>query len=224
MADCYLPLMQCQQCQGIEDTFDQKTAQKELRNYQKKGLGKQTRLLLEAIKSEGIKETLLDIGGGVGAIQHELLSSGMTQAINVDASSVYLAAAKEEANRLGHVDRISFHHGDFVEVAAQIPAADVVTLDRVICCYHDMEGLVTSSSNHAKEIYGIIYPRDSWWMKGAFWLHNFVQKIMRKKFRVFIFMRRDINAILEAGNFESYYYNKAGMWQIEVFKQGFNTD
>ncbi|MFQ5980551.1 MAG: class I SAM-dependent methyltransferase [Candidatus Heimdallarchaeota archaeon] len=211
--------MQCQQCQGIEETFNPKTAQKELRNFRKKGPNKQTRLLLEVIKSEGLKETLLDIGGGVGAIQHELLSSGMTQAINVDASSVYLATAKEEAERQGQVDKISFHHGDFVEVASQIPAADVVTLDRVICCYLDMNGLVASSSNHAKEIYGIIYPRDSWWLKGPFWFFNFVQKVKRSAFRVFLHKRKDILEVLEAENLESYYYKKAGLWQIEVFKR-----
>ncbi|MHA2272184.1 MAG: methyltransferase domain-containing protein [Candidatus Hodarchaeales archaeon] len=211
--------MICPQCQGIEQTFNQKTAQKELRDFRKKGARKQTRFLLDAIMAEGMKETLLDIGGGVGTIQHELLRSGMSQAINVDASSAYSAAAKEEAERLEHADRISFHQGDFVDVASQIPPTDVVTLDRVICCYHNMEGLVASSSRHAKEIYGIIYPRESWWMKPLFSMFNFVQKIMRKTFRVFIHKRRDIVAILDTENFESYYYKKAGIWQIEAFKR-----
>ncbi|MHA2494339.1 MAG: methyltransferase domain-containing protein [Candidatus Hodarchaeales archaeon] len=196
--------MICPQCQGIEQTFNQKTAQKELRDFRKKGARKQTRFLLDAIMAEGMKETLLDIGGGVGTIQHELLRSGMSQAINVDASSAYSAAAKEEAERLEHADRISFHQGDFVDVASQIPPTDVVTLDRVICCYHNMEGLVASSSR---------------WMKPLFSMFNFVQKIMRKTFRVFIHKRRDIVAILDTENFESYYYKKAGIWQIEAFKR-----
>ncbi|MFW9916205.1 MAG: methyltransferase domain-containing protein [Candidatus Thorarchaeota archaeon] len=211
--------MICPQCQGIEQTFNRKTAQKDLRDFRKKGARKQTRLLLDAITAEGMKETLLDIGGGVGTIQHELLGSGMSRAINVDASSAYSAAAQEEAERQGHADRISFYQGNFVDIASQIPPTDVVTLDRVICCYHDMEGLVASSANHAKEVYGIIYPRDSWWMKPFFSIYNLVQKIMRSKFRVFIHKRQDIMAILDAEKFESYYYRKAGIWQIEVFKR-----
>ena len=41
--------MGCCQCQGIETMFDKKTAERELKRYQKKGPTKTTGMLLDAI-------------------------------------------------------------------------------------------------------------------------------------------------------------------------------
>ena len=117
-------------------------------------------MLLDAIRAEGVDgASLLDVGGGVGVVQHELLAAGVSSAVSVDASSAYLAVAKEEAERRGHADRLEQHHGNFVDVAPQIGQADIVTLDKVICCYHDVEQLVRLSSAKAKRVYAVVYPR-----------------------------------------------------------------
>ncbi len=92
--------MNCCQCQGIEMIFDRKHAAKELKNYQRHGPGKSTRVLLAALKGEGVTgKTLLDIGGGVGAIQHDLAAAGVRQVVGVDASWAYLQLAQAEARR-----------------------------------------------------------------------------------------------------------------------------
>ena len=72
--------MSCCQCQGIETQFDRKSVAKDLEHYRKKGPNKTTNMLIEALKAEGIEEmVLLDIGGGVGAIQHELLKPALVK-------------------------------------------------------------------------------------------------------------------------------------------------
>src|SRR5687768_139711 len=45
---------------------------------------------------------------------------------------------------------------DLVSVAEAEAPADVVTLDRVICCYHDMVDLVTPSAETAPRLYGAV--------------------------------------------------------------------
>ena len=143
--------MSCSHCVGIEREFDKKTAAKDLKRYRKKGPSKTTQMLLSALKANEISgNTLLDIGGGVGTIQHELIKAGIQEATGVDAASAYLEAVKEEAERLGHTDHMRFIYGDFVDKADQIPPADIVTLDRVICCYPDMDNLVRLSLERAK--------------------------------------------------------------------------
>src|SRR5512136_1017316 len=128
--------MNCPQCCGAEKMFGRELAEHDLHNYQAHGPGKTTRMLIEALESAGIEGlTLLDIGGGVGAIQHELLKAGVNRATAVDASSAYLQADRQEAERQGHTARTTYHHGDFVELAPQLPPADIVTLDKAICCY-----------------------------------------------------------------------------------------
>ncbi len=126
--------MDCRQCQGIEMHFDQKYVARKLEKYHQTGPKKTTWQLIEALKAEGVDGmTLLDIGGGVGDIQHALLDMGVSSAIDNEASTAYLEACRQEAELRGHADRIRHIPGNFVTVAQDIPPADIVTLDRVIC-------------------------------------------------------------------------------------------
>lgn len=212
--------MVCPQCEAIEAEIDQKSVQKELRNYRKNGPAKTTSLLINHLKSVGIEDlSLLDIGGGLGVIQLELLKSGITSAINVEASSAYIEAAQEEAERHGLTARTSFHHGDYVDLSPNIPIADVVTLDRVICCYPYLEPLVENSITHARNLYGLVYPRDVWWTKGYTAIYNFFQWVKRKKFRLFVHPKEGVHAVVQAHNFKRCYYRNSGFWLIEIFKR-----
>jgi magnesium-protoporphyrin O-methyltransferase len=212
--------MECRQCQGIETTFNEKTVSKELKKYREKGSAKTTRLLINFLKNEGVKDMrLLDIGGGVGVIQHELLKEGLSSAISVDASSAYLNAAKKEAEYQGHVDRIVYHHGDFINLSPNIPLVDVVTLDRVICCYPDMKKLVETSIARAKSYYGIVFPRNTWWARLGISLINVFEKLKRSDFRVFAHSREEIHNVVQEKNFELCMDKKAGIWQVDIFKK-----
>ena len=67
--------------------YNEKSAASELREYRQKGPIPSTRALIEALRAAGVEgATLLDIGGGIGAIQHELLDAGVARATSVDAS------------------------------------------------------------------------------------------------------------------------------------------
>ena len=156
--------MSCCQCQGIQSLFGERIARHDLKRYRRKGPLETTRILLEALVEAGVEgATLLDIGGGVGAISNGLLIAGAARATVVDASPAYLRTAQAEAERQSHRDRITYRSGDFVALAREIAPADVVTLDRVICCYDDMEALVSASAEKAGRLYGVVYPRDAWW-------------------------------------------------------------
>jgi hypothetical protein len=95
--------------------FDQNEAERKLREYRRRGPARTTRILLDALMAE--------------SIQGDRCS---TSAEVVDASSAYLSAAKTEATRQGHAEHVSYQHGNFVDYADSISAADIVTLDRVI--------------------------------------------------------------------------------------------
>ena len=139
------------QCCGIEPFFDGKEADKDFAAYRKKGPVKTTRMLIDALKADGVQgSTLLDIGGGVGAIQHELLKAGAASAVSIEAATAYMEAARDEADRQGVADRLVQRHGNFVAMAQELEEADIVTLDRVVCCYDDMEGLVGLSLEKAR--------------------------------------------------------------------------
>jgi len=212
--------MTCCHCQGIETYYNRKSVAKNLQKYRKDGPSKTTGMLIDALKAEDIKgTTLLDIGGGVGAIQHELLKAGVSNAINVEASKAFIEAAKEEAERQGLADRVSYYHGNFVDLAHDIPQVDIVTLDKVICCYHDMQALVGLSSSLARRFYGVIYPQDSLRAKIDFSVENFVYWIKRSSFRVFVHSTKVIETMLRQNGLERVFYRKVGIWQILIFSR-----
>jgi hypothetical protein len=210
--------MTCPHCCGADKMFDQRRADQDLKDYRAHGPGTTTRLLIAALKAAGIADrTLLDIGGGVGAIQHELLKNGARSAIAIDASSAYLYTASQEAERQGHADRIAYHQGDFVALAPQLPQADIVTLEKVICCYPDMRALVGLSSARAGKLYGVVFPRDTWWMRLGGRFINLFLRLQRTAFRFFVHPTEAIEAVIQANGLKRRYYRKTLFWQVIVY-------
>lgn len=210
--------MSCCQCEGIEREFDQAEAAAMLSEYHDDGLRETTRMLVDALQAEGVNgASLLDIGGGIGGIQHALLAAGAADAVHVDASSAYLQVAREEAERRGLSDRIRFRHGDFVALAPELAPADVVTLDRVICCYHDMPGLVGRSVERARRLYGIVYPRDGWWVRLGIRVANLFLWLSRSPFRIFSHPTAAVDALISSYGFRPRFHRQTWLWQVVVY-------
>jgi magnesium-protoporphyrin O-methyltransferase len=162
---------------------------------------------------------LLDVGGGVGAVHHALLAAGAQSAVDVDASHAYLKAAKQEAARRGIADQISFQHGNFVDIAAQVPPADIVTLDRVICCYDDMEKLVSLSSARARKFYAVVYPRHTWWVKIGIQILNFFFRLRKSPFRTFAHPTQAVEKIIKENGFSKKSHQQTLFWQVAVYSR-----
>jgi magnesium-protoporphyrin O-methyltransferase len=198
--------------------FDDRQAKADLRNYRRKGPDRSARLLLDALRTQGVEgSSLLDIGGGVGVVQHELLDAGAARATHVDASQPYLAVAEREAARRGNAERATFLHGDFVDLAPTVADADIVTLDRVICCYADMESLVATSAGKARRLYGIVVPRDRWWVRAGNRLANLVRGVQREPFRTFVHPVVVIDAAVRRQRFVPVSSARTFVWQILVY-------
>jgi 2-polyprenyl-3-methyl-5-hydroxy-6-metoxy-1,4-benzoquinol methylase len=209
-------------CQGQDEVFGERTARRDLRRYRRRGPSKPTRLLLDLLEREGIEgATVLDIGGGVGAIQQELLAAGAARATAVEASDAYLSAAAEEARRRGHAGRVRQLRGDFVELAGEVEPADVVTLDRVICCYPDMEALVGRSADRARRLYGLVYPRDTWWVALAIRVTNLGMRVARRAFRAHAHRTRSVDAVARESGLVPKVTRHAGpVWQVALYERG----
>jgi magnesium-protoporphyrin O-methyltransferase len=206
------------QCQGIDREFGDREARAQVARYRNRGAAGTTRELIRVLVGMGVEGTsLLDIGGGVGAIQHALLAAGVRQARSVEASSAYAEAAREEAERRGLTARIVATRGDFVELAPSIPAADIVTLDRVVCCYHDMHALVAASAGHATRLLGLVYPRDAWWLRPVFALGNIVFRLRRSSFRIYLHRRSAVEAVIRGQGLRPAFHRVRGIWQVAVF-------
>src|SRR3990170_5436492 len=168
-----------------------------------------------ASAAEGVTGlTLLDIGGGIGAIQHELARAGVDRIASVDASSSYLAVQRAEAHRLGYSPRASYLSGDFVTLADHVPDSDIVTLDRVICCYSDMRSLVSLSAVRARRLYGIVYPRGTWWNAVGGRLMNLLMRLQRTSFRTYLHAPADVDTAIRAQGLRPRFRRQTLVWNV----------
>lgn len=200
--------------------FDARHAADDLRAYRAKGAVGMTRELIRALAEGGVDgRTVLEIGAGVGAVHHELLRAGAASAVDVDASHAFIAAAREEAERQGHADRVRYLAGDFVALADRVEPADLVALDRVICCYADMAALVAASARLARRRYGLVYPRDSWLGHLGIALYNTWLRLSRSSFRVYVHRSAEVDAILSAAGFVERSHRAALFWQLALYER-----
>ena len=205
-------------CDGFASIFDEATARRDRDRYHRDGPDRTTRLLLELLtpyRSSG--SSVLDIGGGIGIVDLELLRAGAGHATLVDASTAYLAVARDEVRRAGLLDRIDFVEGDFVRRAASIDRADVVTLDRVICCYPDMEALVAESAGRARTAYGIVLPRDRRGARWAIALNNAWYRFRGKAYRGFVHSTARVDEIAAANGLRLRAERRTWIWRVAVY-------
>jgi hypothetical protein len=210
----------CNHCRDAENVFDQRDARRRLVRYQRRGPEGTTRLLVEALREANVRNaTVLDIGGGVGVIHHELLRAGASRATDVDASSAYLAVARDESVRQGHAERVRYLHGDFVTMAPSLESADVVALDRVVCCYPAMPALVGAAAARTNRLLGLVYPRDAWWVCLGIRAVNAGLALQRSAFRVYCHPTAGVEAEVHKAGLTRRLHRTRGLWQVVVYER-----
>jgi SAM-dependent methyltransferase len=205
---------------SIGNEFGEAAARQDLRSYRKSGSSTTTRWLVDGLTAGGVEGlTVLDIGAGVGAAHQALLAAGAAAVTDVDGSAAYVAVAREEAERIGTADRVTYEVGDFVELASSVAPADLVVLDRVICCYPQMEQLVRASLAHARLRYGLVYPRDSWWIRAGFAVLNGIARLVRVRTRAYIHRTAAVEAIIREAGFVPRLSRWSLVWQVAVYER-----
>jgi magnesium-protoporphyrin O-methyltransferase len=205
-------------CDGFAEMFDRKRAERHREEYRRNGPARTTRMLLELLQRQGVSgASVLDVGGGIGVVDIELLRAGAGQATIVDASPDNLSIARQEARERNLLTRMDFVDGDFVEKASEIDIADIVTLDRVICCYPRFEALVGLSAARARRVYGLVLPRDRWLVRLGIGLMNVAFRIRRMRFRAYAHSNRAIDQIVAREGLRPREDRGTFFWRVVVY-------
>jgi SAM-dependent methyltransferase len=207
-------------CGCAANEFGERDARRDLEDLRRSGPKSETQWLIDAIAEGGVEGwSVLDIGAGVGAIHLELLDAGAAAAVDVDVSPAYVAAARSEAARRGRSEQVEYRIGDFVAVAPDLEPADAVVLDKVVCCYPDMAALVSLSAARARRRYGVVYPRDSWWIRHGARVANAVAHLFRSKVTIFIHRSAQVDAIVRAAGLQPRTQRHGLFWQMAVYER-----
>jgi SAM-dependent methyltransferase len=205
---------------SVGNEFGERHARRDLASYRRRGPDRTTRWLIEGLTVAGQDGlTVLDIGAGVGAVHLGLLAAGAVSAVDVDGSPAFIEAARDEARRTGRSDAVQYLVGDFVELAPTIETADLVALDRVVCCYPDMRALVRLSVARARRRYGLVYPRDAGWIRVASRALNLFMRLTRQRTRSWVHRTADVDSIVRAAGFAPTFERSGLFWQAVVYER-----
>ena len=193
-------------------------AHRAAKRYREHGLDKTARRLITFLEREGIEEaTVLEIGGGVGEVQIELLKLGAARTLNLELSAAYENEAAQllhEAGAEGSVDR-RIH--DIAADPSGIASADVVVLNRVVCCYPDYERLLGAAADHAKRLLVFSYPPRNAISRLLIGLQNLAFKLRGKEFRAFVHPPSAMFGVLEERGLRLAYAHQPVVWQVAGF-------
>ena len=206
---------------SCERVFDDRTASADLRRLRRDGPPWATRALIDAL-ADGLPldaTTVVDIGAGVGAVHLALLERGARAAVDVDGSTAYLAAARSEAERRGLAGRVTHVLGDATTASGELEPGDLVALDRVVCCYGDVAALMRAAAAVATRRVGLVYPRDTWWMRAAAAIANPVMFRRSSGYRMHVHREADVTAPLRAAGFRRRSTRDGRVWRVETWER-----
>jgi magnesium-protoporphyrin O-methyltransferase len=204
----------CCNPRGCDEFFSPRFARRMAKRYRNRGLDKTARRMVEFLEQRGLEgASVLEVGGGVGEIQIELLRRGAARAVNLELSAAYDDEARELLREAGLEDRVERRLHD-IAAGDGVEAADVVVLHRVVCCYPDYERLLTAAAGHARRLLVFSYPPRNAIARLAVGCQNLIFRLRRKEFRTFTHPPSAMLAVLEERGLGSTFAHHGLVWQV----------
>jgi len=200
---------------GYGQFFNRRFARRVARKYRKRGLDGPSQRIADFVTSRGVGgATVLEIGGGVGEIQVELLKAGAARTLNLELSPEYEGEARALAEEAGVEERMERRLHDIAADPDAVEAADIVILHRVVCCYPDYERLLGAAADHARGLLVFSYPPRNVLSRAFMTVANLVQVLLRNDFRSFTHPPEAMLAVLDRRGLRRAYEHHGLVWQI----------
>jgi len=199
-----------------EKVFGRRTADRDARRFRRRGLRGSAKTLAE-LAGDVRGATVLEVGGGVGAIEIDLLEKGAASATNVELAATYEDAALVLLAERGLADRVERRVGDFVAEALAVPAHDVVVMHRVVCCYPDVNALVGAGADRARLRMVLTYPRERQLILAVLLVANAMMRLTGSTFRVYVHPFDRIAAAAGAHGLELAERRSGTVWETTAF-------
>ncbi len=154
--------------------------------YRKRGLDATARRMVDLLGDDEVHAaTVLEIGGGVGEIQLELLRRGARSATNLELSPAYESEAAQLIEEAGLTGRV---HRRLVDIAADpagVEPADIVVLHRVVCCYPDYPALLGAAADACRRHLVFSFPPRNALSRALLGTQNLGFRLAGREFRTF---------------------------------------
>jgi magnesium-protoporphyrin O-methyltransferase len=212
--------MSCCTPSGYRTIFGSKAAERDARRYRRSGLSGSARWLSEMLTKAGVgQRTVLEVGGGIGGLQIDLLEAGADRAMNVEIIDTYEHVAEALISEHGLGGRVERRIADFGATAAETPPADLVILHRVICCYPDANGMMDAACTSARERVAVTIPRESAWIRAGATVMNGWLRLRRIGFRIYIHPLDPMLAVAGRRGFQVAERQHGTVWQSFILER-----
>jgi 16S rRNA G966 N2-methylase RsmD len=214
----------CCNPRGCDRFFNRRMARRAAERYRKHGLNRTSRRMVEFLERGGVAgATVLEVGGGVGEIQLELLKRGARRAINLELSPAYEQEAGRLIREAGVEGRVERRQHDIAVDPAAVAPADVVVLNRVVCCYPDYERLLGAAADHARRRLVFSHPPRNLISRAIMAAQNLGFRLSGKQFRVFAHPPAAMLAVLERHGLQLVFSHHGIPWQIAGLERSEGT-
>lgn len=201
---------------NYDEMFDERQARRDAKHYRRKGLDPAARWIVDVTRGQGIEgAVMLEPGGGVGAIQIELLKSGAGRSTVVELSGRYEQEAIRLARDAGLEARIHRRVGDFS--STDVEPADVVVMHRVVCCYGDYEQLLATAADRSRRLLVFSYPPSNLGVRLLMGIANLLMRLRRHPFRIFAHPAAALRDAVQRRGFELVAQRRRGFWKGMAF-------
>ena len=203
---------------GYQETFGDGFARRVSRRYRQRGLDRTQQRLVDFLAERGIEgASVLEIGGGVGELQVELLRRGADRATNLEISENYEAEAAALLRENGLADRVTRRFLDIAASPGEVPEADVVVLHRVVCCYPDYERLLGAAAAHARRLLVFSHPPRNLFIRALHVMENLVRRMQHNDFRAFAHPPAAMIEVVQANGLTQQYRHRGLAWNVVGF-------
>ncbi len=186
--------------------------------YRRMGPDAMQREMLEQLDGLGLSgRTLLDIGCGVGVLHQALLGRGAVRALGIDLAPGMLDHARERARTMALQERVEYRLGDFVELEAELDAADFTLLDKVVCCYPDARGMLEAAARRTRVALALVYPRRHWASLLTNRIWNLGYRLFGSDFRSYVHDPGAVHRWLEGAGLRQSFSRNYLMWHTQVY-------
>lgn len=191
----------CCEPQGYDRVFDDREARRAAARYRRSGLTSLPRRTVELYRDGTIGgDSLLEIGGGVGDFQVEMLKAGVRTAVGVDMSPGYDDVAAGLLADGGLTSRVERRTGDVVVHPDLATPADIVALHSVVCCYPDVRRLLAVAAENARRFLVVSFPRHTWWLRAGAPFMNIYPRLRHSDWRFYVHPEESVvGAVTDAG-------------------------
>lgn len=201
---------------GFDEVFSPRFARRQARRYRKRGLGSVESDMVEFLAARGVAgATVLEIGGGVGEIQLELLKRGADRTTNLELVAAYDGPAGELAREAGVDGRVERRLHDIVEAPDQVDRADVVVLHRVVCCYPDYERLLGAAADHAGHLLVFSHPPRHLASRAFIATQNAFLRLTGHRYQAFTHPPEAMLAVLRDHGLTAVHSRRGLVWHVQ---------